>query len=81
LKIILTEIDSAIKRSKPWTLHREAMQIWGAALRARNDCRRLGDIFTAQQIELVSMCCSGPDGLLRGQEQTLDQGIWMTRKD
>ena len=63
MKITLTEIDSAIERSKPWTLHREAMQIWGAALRANTDGRRLGDILTPQQRELVSMCGSGPDDL------------------
>ena len=63
MKITLTEIDSAIERSKPWTLLREAMQIWGAALRANTDGRRLGDILTPQQMELVSMCGSGPDDL------------------
>lgn len=39
------------------------MQIWGAALRAHTDGRRLGDILTPQQMELVSMCGSGPDDL------------------
>ena len=54
MKITLTEIDSAIERSNQWTRYREAMQIMGAALRARNDGRRLGDILTEEQIELVS---------------------------
>ena len=35
----------------------------GAALRAHHDGRRLGDILTAQQVELVSMGGSGRDDL------------------
>ena len=61
MKITLTEIDSTIERSNQWTRHREAMQIMGTALRAHRDGRRLGDILTAQQLELVSMGGSGPD--------------------
>jgi hypothetical protein len=63
MKITLAEIDLIIERSKQWTRHREAMQIMGAALRAHGDGRRLGDILTAQQMELVSIGCSGPDDL------------------
>ena len=61
MKITQAAIDSALERSKQWTRHREAMQIMGAALRAHGDGRRLGDILTAQQLELVSMGGSGPD--------------------
>ena len=39
------------------------MQIMVAALRAHNDGRRLGDILTSQELELVSMGCSGPNNL------------------
>jgi len=46
-----------------WERHREAMQIMGAALRAHNDGRRLGDVLNTQQMELVSMGCSGPENL------------------
>ena len=63
MKITRAEIDSTIERSDQWTRHREAMQIMGAALRAHHDGRRLGDILTAQQMELVSMGGSGPDDL------------------
>ena len=63
MKITWAEIDSTIERSKQWTRHRESMQIWGAALRAHRDGRRLRDILTAQQVELVSMGGSGPDDL------------------
>ena len=63
MKITLAEIDSTIERSNQWTQHREAMQIMGAALRAHNDGQRLGDILTAQQMELVSMGCSGPNNI------------------
>ena len=63
VKSILAEIDSTIERSSRWTRHREAMQIMGAALRAHHDGRRLGDILTAQQMELVSMGCSGPNNI------------------
>lgn len=57
LKITQAEIDSAIERSNQWTRHREAMQIMGTALRAHNDGRCLGDVLTAQQMELVTMGC------------------------
>ena len=63
MKITRAEIDPTIERSNQWTRHREAMQIMGTALRAHNDGRRLGDILTAEQMELVSMGCSGPDDL------------------
>jgi hypothetical protein len=61
LKITQAEIDRTIKRTSQWTQHREAMQIWKAALCAHGDGRRLGYILTAQQLELVSMSGSGPD--------------------
>ena len=61
MKITLSEIDSTIERSNQWTRHREAMQIMGAALHAHNEGRRLGDILTAEQIEMISMGCGGPD--------------------
>ena len=63
MKITLAEIDLTIERSNQWTRHREAMQIMGAALRAHHEGRRLGDILTAQQLELVSMGCSSPNNL------------------
>ena len=63
MKITRAEIDSTIERSKQWTRHCEATHIMGAALRAHHDGRRLGDILTAQQMELVSMGGSGPDDL------------------
>jgi hypothetical protein len=63
MKITLAEIDLTIERSNQWTRHREAMQIMGAALRAHHEGRRLGDILTAQQLELVSMGCSRPNNL------------------
>ena len=63
MKITLAEIDFTIERSNQWTRHREAMQMMGAALRAHHDGRCLGDILTAQQMELVSMGGSGPDDL------------------
>ena len=63
MKSILAEIDSTIERSSRWTRHREAMQIMGAALRAHHDGRRLGDILTAHQMELVSMGCSCPNNI------------------
>ena len=59
VKSILAEIDSTIERSSRWTRHREAMRIMGAALRAHHDGRLLRDILTAQQMEMVSMGCSG----------------------
>lgn len=61
--LTLAEIDSTIERSNQWTQHREAMQITEVALRAHNDDRRLGDVLTAQQMELVTMGCSGPNDL------------------
>ena len=61
MNITRAEIDRTIERSNEWARHREAMQIMGAALRAHGDGRRLGDILTAQQLELVSMGGSGPD--------------------
>ena len=45
MKITRAEIDRTIERSKQWTRHREAMQIWEAALRAHHDGRRLGCVF------------------------------------
>lgn len=61
--ITQAEIDSAIKRSGQWTRHRQAMQILGAALRAHSTGRRLSDVLTAQQIELLSIGFSGPNDL------------------
>ena len=63
LKIIVAEIDRTIERSNRWTRHREAMQTMGTASRAHDDGRRLGDILTAQRMELVSMSCGGPNNL------------------
>ena len=39
------------------------MQTMGTASRAHDDGRRLGDILTAQRMELVSMSCGGPNNL------------------
>ena len=61
MKITQSEIANPIERSNQWTRHREAMQIMGAALRAHNEGRRLGHSLTAEQIELVTMGCGGPD--------------------
>ncbi len=63
MKITQAEIDSAIERRSQWTRHREAMRIMGAALHAHDEGRRLGDILTAEQIELITMGCSGPNDL------------------
>ena len=63
MKITPTEIDSAIERGSQWTRYREAMRIIGEARRSQNDGRRLDEILTAQQMELVSIGCSGPDDL------------------
>ena len=63
MKITQAEIDSAIERSNQWARHREAMRIIGKARRSQNDGQRLGDILTAEQMELVSIGCSGPDDL------------------
>lgn len=62
MKITLAEIDSLIERSDQWTRYRAAMRIIGEAIHAQNDGRRLAEILTAQQMELVSIGCSGPDG-------------------
>jgi hypothetical protein len=61
MKITQSEIASTIERSNQWTRHREAMQIMGAALRAPGTGRRLGDILTAEQMELITMGCGGPN--------------------
>lgn len=55
MKITQAKIDSIIERGNQWKRHQEATQIMWAALRARNHGRRLGDILTAQQLELVSI--------------------------
>ena len=64
MKITQSEIDSTIERNNQWTRHREAMQIMGAALRAPGAGRRLSDILTVEQIELVAL--GGPNQAVSG---------------
>lgn len=62
MKITQAEIDSTIERSNQWTRHREAMQIMGTALLAPGTGRRLGDILTQEQLELVMLAPKEPQG-------------------
>lgn len=55
MKITLAEIDSTIERSNRWTRHREAMRIMGEAIRTPSAARRLGDVLTQEQLELVML--------------------------
>lgn len=58
MKTTQAEIDSTIERTA-WIRHLEAIQILGAAIRAPVADRRLGDLLTAEQIELLTQGC-GP---------------------
>ena len=60
MKITLAEIDSTIERSNRWTRHREAMRIMGEAIRTPSAARRLGDVLTQKQLELVMLAPIAP---------------------
>ena len=55
MKITLAEIDRTTERSNLWTRHREAMRIIGEAIRTPSAARRLGDVLTQEQLELVML--------------------------
>lgn len=55
MKITLAEIDSTIERSNKWTRYSEAMRIIGGAIRTPSAARRLGDLLTQEQLELVML--------------------------
>lgn len=55
MKITLAEIDSTIERGHQWTRHREAMGVIREAIRAPSAARRLGDLLTQEQLELVTL--------------------------
>lgn len=55
MKITRAEIDCTIECSNQWTRHREAMRIIGEAIRTPSAARRLGDLLTQEQLELLTL--------------------------
>lgn len=60
VKITQAEIDSTIERSNQWTRHREAMGIIREAIRTPSAARRLGDLLTQEQLELLMLTPKDP---------------------